>query len=238
MSLKKNYGKSFRKQLAHFPVWEPGSEVAVGDYGSIHDNCFFKLGNLSRDFGIEFQVKAASAHAWQFQSEGVRSERATVSGKAGDLTTNANGKLKLLFGETYSLYIRSAESWLEEIPDLAQLFSEIDSLYRRSGIWKRSNVIVSALRRARPITLFMSTGMKSEVDVDGSLSLLDALETGQLKTSAGLGISGEAGFSIFGAEGAISVDLVKLGIFGGGKAMLPAETEHSFVSLDPTKNIE
>ncbi|PZP04250.1 MAG: hypothetical protein DI607_15505, partial [Sphingomonas hengshuiensis] len=78
------YGDAIWRGLREFAVWAPGTDVRLGDYGTMQDACFVRQGHLS-DFGtFDFgEIRAASlTNLFLVSQNGVRNDLAASAGAA------------------------------------------------------------------------------------------------------------------------------------------------------------
>src|SRR6266852_6299035 len=102
VQLKRTFAASVRKQLDRYPVWEPGTPLALGDYGVLRDKTLHKLGNLHA-LGITFSKTRGNEARYQFQSRGTRVNEAHASGsvKASGLGAPLRSSIELRFDEEH-----------------------------------------------------------------------------------------------------------------------------------------
>src|SRR5689334_20994939 len=106
MSIKVQYARSLRAQIRHFPVWDIGASVSVGDYGTVEDGCFTKLCSLE-EFSANPELEPPAPPAfWEFASEGTRVLEPHID--AGAAQNDA--LIELNFANAYSLYVRADQS--------------------------------------------------------------------------------------------------------------------------------
>ncbi len=227
MSIKRRYARSLRAQLDHYPVWDIGAEVTVGDYGLVDDDgCFRKLGAVS-EFLVEPQVQPSQAPAlWEFATKGTT----VVEVAAGGGTNGVETELQLSFARAYSLYLCAADSSVATMSNP----NEVGGQLRNSTGWKRSYCFVSSVRTANSLVLLMNTMDKSTINITGSIDLINAVRTGQLASSTGVTVSGDAGLKSLGVKGSFYVDLMRVGLFG---VKPRGEEEGDVCRLDPLDDL-
>lgn len=204
--LKRAYGGAIRDQLRGFPVWELGTPVAIGDYGTIEDRCFHKLGSLrALDSGAPLEPADVSGATteWGFASEG-----ATATSLDLDATVAA---LTIASTRECSVYLRAADSVVEAMPNIA----EVGSFLKHSSLWDRRWVFVTSLRRAATFSVVMTTKAHGSVTITAAKALLEALKVGKLSGKAGLTITGDDSLVEVGVTGPIYVGLSRIKTFGG-----------------------
>jgi hypothetical protein len=209
--MKAEYGDALRRQLDHFPVWDVGSSVGVGDYGVVDDNCFLKHGNIVDEFQVTPTITTSSSAFWEFASEGTK-----VTETGLDIAipnVGAQGIINLHFAQAYSLYILAAESTVSAIANLAEVTRQ---LHNHPGNWDHGRAIVTSARKTLSLVLLMNTSEDSSIQLKADPGTLMALKGARVSTSTRIGVTGDAGLKSLGASGAVYVDLARVRTFGGG----------------------
>jgi hypothetical protein len=210
--VKERYGKSLRDQLDHFPVWDVGTRVELGDYGVIEDDCFSKQGNIVTEYQSTLDMTSSGAPAfWEFTSEGTLVTEAAL--EAGVASVEAKAKMELSFKNAYSLYLLAAESFVSSIANLAEVTRE---LHHHPKGWNYKRVIVRSVRKTSSLVLLMNTSARSSIVLSGDPGALADLKGGRVSASSRIQVTGDAGLRSFGERGAVYVDLARVRRWGGG----------------------
>ena len=209
MSLKRDYGTAIHKELGHYPVWDIGAPIAIGDYGTIEDRCFHRLGNIA-EFGTTVEVSPPTPPVpYTFTTHGTHVTKAGF-GTSID-AVGAEATLGLEFPRANSLDIRAADSVVVTMSNIA----EVGRHLKQDVTWDRSHVFVSSARHAPAFSLLMNTSRGKAIAVKGDPARLADLYSGRIVGSIGLDIQGDVGLSSIGVNGFIYVDLMRVR-FGGG----------------------
>jgi hypothetical protein len=232
MSIKIRYGGSFREQLKHFPVWDVGSALSLGDYGIVSDNCFSKLGSLS-DFDVTPEVDGSTeaARYYEFTSKGTTVADPGVHAAAG----GTKGSLEVHFESAFSLFVRADQSRVVSMANVQRVATQL----KQAVGWKRREFCwVSSVRVAKSLVLLMNTSASSSIRLQGDPGELVKLAAGQVSgsASASFKVTGDAGLRSFGGGGAVYVDLMRIGALGGTKPM--RGDEESAVPVSPEEDIQ
>ena len=211
--IKRGYGKSVREQLEHFPVWDVGRPVQLGDFGTVDDHCFTKLGNIVDEYEATPEAEDPAAPAtWDFKSKGTKD----VDGKLdATVTGTASASLVVTFSAAFSLYIHAPDSTVLAMKNVAAVARQIRNVGKDAVVrWQGDYCFVASLRRTPCLTLLVSTEASSTMKITGDTTALEALRIGKAAVTAGIKTSGDSGLSSIGQDTAVYVDLIKLSWFG------------------------
>ncbi|HEX3757829.1 MAG TPA: hypothetical protein VHW23_03945 [Kofleriaceae bacterium] len=211
--IKRGYGAAVRKQLRHYPVWDVGRPIQLGDFGTVDDNCFTKLGNIVDEYEATPEPEpAASPAPWDFKSEGTRDDDHKVEASA---TGTATASLVVTFSAAFSLYIRAPSSMVLAMRNIAAVARQIENVGKQAAVpWRGDYCFVAGLRRTPCLTLLVSTQASSTMKLTGDTTALEALRIGKAAVTAGIQTSGDSGLTSVGQDAAVYVDLIKLSWFG------------------------
>lgn len=216
MSLQKIYSKAVRRELSRHPVWEPGSPVALGDYGMLQDGVFQRLGNYVDFLPTEaLSVDHSKPSSLEFVSVGTNVNYFGVNGAPSEslgALIGATAEIRIEFGSENSLYVKSASTASEEIGNLNAICTKL----RACKGWDFSWVVVSSIRKATNLAMVLGASKSSKVSLKGSIDALKAFDTGQIASESGLVVSGEAAYKCLGATGPLLLNLIRMRRILGG----------------------
>src|SRR5205085_2140291 len=94
-SLEEFYTDEIHKQLGYYAAWEPGNQLAIGDYGEIKDNRFIKISNI-KSLKLNYPGQEKKSNAINYKSEGAVSVNvnAGASGNIGAAKGEATVTIK------------------------------------------------------------------------------------------------------------------------------------------------
>jgi hypothetical protein len=233
--IKVEYGRSMRTQLGHFPVWDLGSQVNIGDYGIVEDNCFTRLGNIVEAFqATPEESVAAQPGFWEFSTEGTQVDDMDLAAALTAMRIEAS--IKLNFEGAYSIYLRAAESVVKTLANAGEVGRQ---LANHPG-WRRTYVFVASVRTAPMPVVIVSTQRNSSVLLTAHPRILEDVQAGRVEASAKIKVTGNAGLKSIGSPGALYADLMRIRLFGGlGLAALPGKRGVAPIErVDPAKDIE
>jgi hypothetical protein len=232
MTIKSDFGASFRDQLRHFPVWDVGSTAALGDFGVVDENCFTKLGNI-RDLDVlpEVNDSASTASYYEFTSAGTK----VVDIQAQVAAAGAKAALEVHFESAFSLFTRADQSRVVSMANVHRVGTQLKSAVG----WKKNFCWVSSVRIARSFVLLMNTRRSSSIKLEGDPGALVEIAAGKVSasTSAAVTVTGDAGLRYLGGAGAIYVDLMHLRWLGGADPVRGGE-DVAVEPLSPDADIQ
>jgi len=200
---EREYVSVVGRELGRHAVWEPGLPLNLGDYGRIRGGTFVKLGNIA-DFPITPALISATAAKikWAFTSSGVRT--ALLKGDADGGVGSA--KLQIDCSRKKSLFIRSANSRVEQINNLQQIANALQTVDRWKPHWK----MVRELRTVKNGLVLVSKVDGGSMELSGSLDEIQGLEDVGVKAATGIRISGDTSDSYMGIDGPVLLGLVRI----------------------------
>lgn len=187
-SLVKLYGKHFRQQLSYHPVWQPGAEVSVGDFGRLHDGVFVREGRTDRPFKISSQALLETQGGMPMKfSTGVKlSIDAEVKAKA---TPEAKIEASLAFAREGGVVFHARDLTQNGIENVRAV---VDTLPWRE--WGEGAVFVSELYTARSLGLVLAEGGDASMNLSGRANALGRLDLAD--ASVAFGLSSSATYSM------------------------------------------
>jgi hypothetical protein len=239
MTLQPAYSRAVAAQLGCFAVWQPGSEAALGDYGTLKQGRFERLGNIA-EFNIPISATTPTRNFWEFSSKGVASmvSKVKASGKDRALNLSAAASLDISFRTENSLFVRAHACAWEEITKIR----EMAIAARERPEWDFGWRIISGRRIAQQLVLLMNTTANAKASIQGSLDLINGLQRGQVQLGTEAEVTGEAALKYFGPGGAFLIDLVRVNrwpaIFGQVSHLLPGQADEPYERIDPLSSLD
>jgi hypothetical protein len=233
MAIKDEYGGAFRKQLRHFPVWDVGAAVALGDFGVVSDNCFTKLGNIL-DLGVRPEIDLSSGGPAFFEFTSAGTKVIDVGAQAS--VAGAKGSLQVNFDSAFSLFVRADQSRVVSMANAERAGNQI----KHAVGWERNHCWVSSVRVAKSFVVLMNTQRSSSVRLEGDPGALAEIAAGKVSgsASAAIKVTGDAGLRYLGGAGSIYVDLMHIGLLGGTTPKRGGSGEEGPVALSPDRDIQ
>lgn len=231
MAIHARYCRALAKQLSRHAVWQPGGPLLLGDYGTLRNGLFLKLGNVEDFRGLDRIARSQSKPSkLVFTSSGTTTAFTKGEAVVGQGELNViEAKFRIEFQDEYSIYLRGSGVRSEEITNLRTVTEQL----RGIESWNTGWMIVSSITVAKLLSVILAGGKNSEVSVQASAGVLEMFDSGEAEATAKLQISGQSGYSSVGASGPFLFDLVKLRPVLGGikKGALPAGQELPFENV-------
>lgn len=202
--MKNIYGKIIWKALNEYGVWQPGSDIRLGDYGTIAGGCFDRRGNIYVETQSDPQstIEATLDNLMIVSEGGVQSDFSASKDNIGAIEFCFENKAGAVF---IADGIEAAS-----ISDLAALNLLIDGLER----WKSNYRIVTSVRRCSHFALFVTNTKGGKLKLSAKLELLSAFLEGQCSLSNQIKVTGASGLSLIGSNGAVSIQAHKRTLWG------------------------
>lgn len=180
ISLVRLYAAKFRENLSYHPVWQPGTALAPGDVGRMHDGVFVREGNvlqLRPDIVPEL-VEQKLAAPMKF-SVGVTAKAAAKAGARVDPSLKLEASLK--FGSEGGVVFDARDRTQRSLANLGLVLAALP--------WASPDfdevVVVSEVHAAGVAALAIAEGTEGEVEVSGTAQALKLLDIGDASVSFG-----------------------------------------------------
>lgn len=171
MSICKIYCNSVREHLRKHPVWEPGDDIQIGDFGITRDGYFRKHGNIN-DY-LSVQSHTTSSKNYIFKSSSVELNELRVDEKKKSILEIKFNKIGGMFVST-----RSAEDYqidnLQEVMDMCVI----------QPFWSSELQLVFSVKRIEAAILLVSAQDGALVSCSANASTLKKLTDGMLDDEA------------------------------------------------------
>ena len=207
MSAYLSYMKAFSSDLRQIAVWEPGTQVKVGDYGEIKNKRWEVLGN------VWDLIPDADERLREWQSSELdllslgSAEVVSGSSDTGYGSLVGNLSIAIRFRKEHAVFVRAEKC---ETRSLRRVQDIAEKLVRR-GVWHKSWSLVSEVRSARRFLVLVSVAGDGEVQVSAKTQeLLNAFKAGQVRSEDGIQITGSAVLQFLGRSGPINMSLMRV----------------------------
>jgi hypothetical protein len=166
MSLPKKFDRRLKSALGLRAVWEPGSEVKLGDVLLLRQGIFTDIARL-QDFGIRFRRVRAGERSLSLEAQGVRTtllQGGVEVSSAAQLAADRSATLEVRFERKDTYFLRTPALTGEEIDDLFQ----VGRAARDVAEWNhRDFYVVTKLLRASSFTFLGSLSKNRAVTFAG-----------------------------------------------------------------------
>ncbi|MGA7076004.1 MAG: hypothetical protein WBZ42_05600, partial [Halobacteriota archaeon] len=164
MAANKTYAKIVHNQWDRVPVWLPNQKVDIGDFGTIDDKCFQRLGNIKK-FKIDVEKRKSRTASLVLTSSGAYTVKSTINPPN---VGPAKAEVKVDFQGDTCVIFQSKDCTSESIENLSDVNSKIVKLHKEnddqySGGWDKGWYWVSEVVKAKPCIILGSFARGSSV---------------------------------------------------------------------------
>lgn len=218
------YGKAIWRTLREYGVWQPGSDVRLGDFGQINEGCFVREGNISDQVGCSITtIRTATLDTIFLTSE--HGTRLDQEGSAKSV-----GSVEFSFGKKAGVLVCAEGISADSVDDLQELGLRISEVPN----WKSSYRVVTSVRRCLNFAVFATSSSGGSLRLAAAPEVLQAFTGGTSKLSSDISITGAGGLRLTGNAGALSVGVHKHALWGDNlKQLEPGEIDPSTEILVP-----
>lgn len=168
------YLKTMKKHFQKRANWKPGRAMNLGDYGILTKKGYFsKMGNISKDFGIKFEIELddSADDVEQFCS---KKGFEIVWRARGDVTPGGFKFLKagvsINFAKKEAVFVDANGCRYDQITNIPALGEKIVEKYNKgSGKWKRRYILVTEVERAEGATIVVTRGDGASIDIEAKV---------------------------------------------------------------------
>lgn len=195
----REYAKAIQACLAARAIWEPGVAVVPGDYGTIQDGCFVRLGSVS-DFGAKLRPNEVTDEGKYQFSRGLASRQGVAATTAVEWTGEVLSSLDWAGGA--GVFLGASKSSLLSIADLGRVVRETLASKQWAFTWR-------LVRQVRTLTAGV-IALGGDSATAGKLNLTSAIPAHEANVSAH--VQRVAGFLFVhrGVSGAVYAHTVRL----------------------------
>lgn len=172
-SAQEQYTDEMKKKFGYYATWNPGVPLKLGDIGTLNDNVFTRLSNLS-DRGIEFEIREdLTKTPLEHSSEGSVSVTTKLSGTVapqGSVLTNLDAGIIVEFSKENSTLFKANNTTSPSIKDAIKLEEQVLDLYRK-GKWNKNWAIVTELVEAENATVIISNNSNSKIELKANANI-------------------------------------------------------------------
>ena len=167
MSICKIYCNSVREHLHKHPVWEPGDDIQLGDFGVTRDGYFRKHGNIN-DY-LSVQSHSVSSNHYLLKSSSVELTEVRVD-------ANKKSILEINFNKAGGMFLSTRKTDEALIDNL----QEVMDICISQSSWGRDFQVVSWIKRIESAVLVVSAQDGASVSCTATAATLKRLTDGML----------------------------------------------------------
>jgi hypothetical protein len=191
-SLQRRYAEvlheNFSSYYANFP---PNRPVALGDFGTLADGTFTRVGSLTESFGVTSARTAISAEGAAFQFSSKKGVILELEANAGASAGQPTGKAKasIRFNAANAVFFAAADCKVETYTDELPVRAAILDLFA-AETWDPKWTLVTGRITAGALNLVVSSEAGAFIDlaVDGAATI----DFADAQVAAGLKVTGSA----------------------------------------------
>jgi hypothetical protein len=172
------YTRAVHQRLKQFATWPVGSLISLGDYGTLEDERFKRLGNIQDDFGIECKgVESPVRMVFDFKSAEVEETSIKAGAKAseGSGLASANAKALLKFGKGDSIYFRSIKLSYSRIDNFSEVRQGIMQKFKTKE-WNGKYAFVHDLFHSGGTTVIISSSDDAVIEIEAGVKGLEQID--------------------------------------------------------------
>lgn len=172
-SAQRQYTNEMKRKFGYYATWNPGVPLKLGDIGTLNNNVFNRLSNLS-EREIEFEIRPDETKTpLEHNSEGSVSVTTKLSGTVapqGSVLTNLDAGIIVEFSKENSTLFKANNTTSPSIKDKINLGEQVLKLYKE-GKWNKNWVIVTELVEAENATVIISNNSNSKIELKANANI-------------------------------------------------------------------
>lgn len=198
------YAKTIHQHFTPmYANWQPGTPIGLGDYGTISDNIFTRIGNIGDPpLSITFATRddtAADQYEFTSSANTEFTFHVAASGGGGNVAS-ANASVDIKFGSSNSVYFNAAGCRLISIEDIASLGAELIK-HEKTGAWKTAFAVVTSVMDAKATTVIVSTARNAAISLEAKGEGVKTVDLADASIKLGFTHSKNVGFKVITADG-------------------------------------
>ena len=172
-SLADDYCNQLKQQFkVEFAAFPPNQPVTLGDFGTLDDHVFVRLGNITNVFGVEFTPEEFPKQPANFTFASENATDVEIHSK-GDVTPSGvavKAGIDIGFSSKHSVFFNAAGCIPAQIQDQIKLGNDIMGLFK-VGQWHKDFVVITNLFKGGSTTAVVSASSSSSISLDADASV-------------------------------------------------------------------
>lgn len=167
------YAREMHRQIDRFAAVPPDSHYDLGDFGVMDGKVFQKLGNL-RDLAIPVRPRLMNrSDRFTYQSRGSVELRVLAGAQVGGGRLGQSAaQVEIAFDAARAILFQAADVEIIGIDNLKEVGDRLVALYKRPGkAWRLNHVVITEIRQAGRLAVFVSHSRNASVTLSGTLAL-------------------------------------------------------------------
>ena len=166
ISTAQRYTEEIRDNLRYWATWTPGTQLKLGDFGTVDGALFRRIGNVRDRYGVQFDQSVSDAdQSWEYSSKGsvewkVQSRASAQvipgipQGSAGiRVRFNRADAVVLAIPKAIEIAVADVDSFLTALLEKAD---------QAPHTWRKNFAVVTEVVVAESATILVSEGSSSE----------------------------------------------------------------------------
>ncbi len=186
MTIKRFYNRAIRRNLGFFAAWPPVTNaLKVGTFGLMRGGVFARVGHITEDFGVEFELEQGPPSSYHYKSEGVTKVR-TQAGVVVPVfeAIDVDAKLDITFDGDHSLNLDIQKVYSQE---MTSPYAVARALADKPGWRRRYRVIDKVFVAERP-AIYIAQTKGTTVSLVGKAKILKAIDEGLVDIDANISV--------------------------------------------------
>ncbi len=178
MALGPQYCKQIREELRRHANFPPNRPLALGDYGTVRDHVFERLGNVAQ-LGLSVEANPGSGESsFVFKSRGSVSFELVAKGEIqpGGVPA-AKAAIELRFSRENAVFFAASGCRVTGVKDLKALEEDLLGLVRQER-WETDYYVVTEVYEAARTTAVASSDRDSEIRIEAESPALETIRLG------------------------------------------------------------
>lgn len=186
MGFEEIYTQAFRNNFTgFFPSPFPFLDIEVGDYGTLKNDFFIRLGNIWSDYNIDISKNLKQSKKTQYESFSIGAKKSVYADLGGQISNNTGANLKIEFSQNEGVFFETNLVSRTEFESIRSVQNAIETLYKDQK-WEKGFVLVSAIEKSKNTILAVSSQANSEVILQSTLTTEELSKLTQTNISTSL----------------------------------------------------
>ncbi len=199
----KTYLNAIEKNLKVFSGnWLPGTPRTLGDYGTIEQGIFTRIGNIE-DIGVSFEtVEDTSADVYNFSSGTSLSYSGGAGASVDTAAVSANASVKISFSKSASVFFNAAGCVTTMIKNIDQIEEAINTGHKNDKFkWKNAYRVVTSLVDSAQTIVVISTSKSAGMTLAAASPSIEKIDLSDASLDLNVTSSSDVGFSVDAEKG-------------------------------------
>ncbi|PCJ84767.1 MAG: hypothetical protein COA57_08735 [Flavobacteriales bacterium] len=173
-SMAKKYTNDLHKHFkTYYANWLPGDPVLLGDYGELKGKLFDRKGNITKDFGIEFDVfKDPTADDYAYTSANAVDLKFHVKGTIPQISTNA--AIEIGFKSENAIFFQATKCTFDSIDSQPLVLNKVKEAFKENKL--RGYAVVTEVANAASCNIVISGSSGGGMVLEAKSELVEMID--------------------------------------------------------------